>query len=149
MKNNKGFTLVEVLVVIIILGIILTIGYSAVSSSIIASREKTKMLTISSIKEAAEVFAQEIYICDKTSNILTILSTGMGLTSITNCLNAKDALVGGITVPLSILKEYEYITKAKNCDGNIEIYLDCSSDLIENCKKMTNLKVSVEDITCN
>lgn len=149
MKNNKGFTLVEILVVIIILGVILTIGYSAIGSSIAASREKTNKLTIENIKEASAQFAKEIYICDKSSNIITILRTGMGLTSITNCLDAKNALVGGITVPLSILKEYEYITKAKNCDGNIEIYFDCSSDLNEDCKKMTNLKVSVEDLTCN
>lgn len=146
MKNNKGFTLVELLVVIIILGVVLTIGYSAVSSSIGASREKTNKLTIASIKDASLVFAQEIYICDETSNIITILRTGLGLTSIKNCLDAKNALVGGITVPLDILKEYEYITKAENCDGNIEIYFDCAS---EDCKKMTNLKVSVEDITCN
>ncbi|MDD2207796.1 MAG: prepilin-type N-terminal cleavage/methylation domain-containing protein [Bacilli bacterium] len=149
MKNNKGFTLVEVLVVIVILGIILTIGYSAISSSIAASRKKTNELTIANIKDASLVFAQEMYICDDTSNILTILRTGMGLTSIKKCLDAKNALVGGITVPLRILEQYEYITKTKKCDGDIEIYFDCSSDLNEDCKRMTNLKVSVEDITCN
>lgn len=41
MKNNKGFTLIEILAVIIILGILLIIAVPAVSESIMDSRKST------------------------------------------------------------------------------------------------------------
>ncbi|MDD4188424.1 MAG: prepilin-type N-terminal cleavage/methylation domain-containing protein [Bacilli bacterium] len=148
MKNKKGFTLVELLVVIIILGIILTIGYSAVSSSIIESRKKTNELALASIKESAEVLAQEIYICDKASDILSVLRSDLGLTSINNCVDAKNALMSGISVPLDFLKTNEYIIKADNCDGDFIIRFDCINGSGKDCKKMTNLKVFMEGITC-
>lgn len=51
--NKKGFTLAELLAVIVIIAILSTIGYTSVSNSIEKSKEKSFEITKKSIKEAA------------------------------------------------------------------------------------------------
>ncbi|CQR46223.1 hypothetical protein BN1058_00476 [Paraliobacillus sp. PM-2] len=45
LSNNKGFTLIEVLAVLIILGIIIAIAISSVSGNIETSKKKCVLLT--------------------------------------------------------------------------------------------------------
>lgn len=52
MKNNKGFTLVELLAVIVILGVIITIVTLNVGNSLDRSKKKTAMLTAKSFVTA-------------------------------------------------------------------------------------------------
>lgn len=50
-KNNKGFTLIEIIAVIVIIGVIFIIAVPAVSSYILDSRKTTYSTTISSYME--------------------------------------------------------------------------------------------------
>ena len=55
--NKKGFTLVEVLAVILILGLLVTIVYPIVVETINSSKEKAYNSEIEIIKKAAKVYA--------------------------------------------------------------------------------------------
>lgn len=59
MMNNKGFTLVEILVVLVLLGLVVSIaGYSIVGTMNSANDELYNQL-ISNIKDGAEMYYQE------------------------------------------------------------------------------------------
>lgn len=140
MKNNKGFTLVEILAVIVILSFIMIIIYPTVSDVLFGGRTTVNKLALKNIKESAEMFAQDIYICDSTSDILNILKEDLSYTDVTNCKEAKAKLQEGITIEIDVLKRYEYISRADNCEGNINLRL--------NGDKMTNIIVEVDNVTC-
>lgn len=55
--NKKGFTLVELLVVIVILAVIMSIAIPSVTSSIERSKDKQKKAKIELIISAAELYA--------------------------------------------------------------------------------------------
>ncbi len=58
-SNNKGFTLVELVATVVILGLVISIGAFSVTSLIKKSREKNYELLIKNINDAAELFYQE------------------------------------------------------------------------------------------
>lgn len=59
-KNNRlGFTLVELLAVIVLLGIVAGITGYAITNLIKSSKEKDYELLVSEVKDAVEVFYQE------------------------------------------------------------------------------------------
>lgn len=51
MKNNKGFTLIEIIAVVVILGLVLAIAVPAVSSYITSSRKTSYISTVSAYVE--------------------------------------------------------------------------------------------------
>lgn len=59
MKNNKGFTLVELLATLIVLALVMTLGGYSITSIIKNSKEKNCELLISNIKDAAESYYNE------------------------------------------------------------------------------------------
>lgn len=63
--NKKGFTLVELLVVIVILGVIMSIAIPSITSSIERSKDKQKTQIINLIVSAGELYV------DKHKNTVT------------------------------------------------------------------------------
>ena len=59
MKKNKGFTLIELIATIVILGLVATIGSYAISTTIKNSKEKNYELLIANIESAAEMYYQD------------------------------------------------------------------------------------------
>ena len=57
--NRKGYTLIELLAVILIISLIITLSIFGIINAINSSKEKAATLSINSIKEAAETFAAE------------------------------------------------------------------------------------------
>ncbi|EKE29547.1 MAG: hypothetical protein ACD_2C00151G0002 [uncultured bacterium (gcode 4)] len=55
-KNNKAFTLVELIVVIVILAILATIAFLSFSSQSGSARDSTRLSDISSIKKSVEIY---------------------------------------------------------------------------------------------
>ena len=58
-KMKKGFTLVELLAVIVVMGIIATIGYAAVSGVINSSKQSSYELQVKNIEKAVKQWAVE------------------------------------------------------------------------------------------
>ena len=67
MKNNKGFTLIEILAVIIILGILMIIAIPAVSKNISDSRDTTYITTVNKLLDATlnEITGMEYSVSNK------------------------------------------------------------------------------------
>lgn len=57
--NKKGFTLVELLVVIVILGVIMSIAIPSITSSIERSKDKQKKQIIKLIESAGELYVDK------------------------------------------------------------------------------------------
>lgn len=68
--NNKGFTLVELLAVIVILITIMSIAIPTISSSLERSKEKQNKAKIKNIEAAAE-----LYVTDNKNEIFNTLSS--------------------------------------------------------------------------
>lgn len=62
MKNNKGFTLVELLAVIVVLGVIMTIAGSAV----LKQKERANQKEVESIYNSIKAFGPDVYIAEKS-----------------------------------------------------------------------------------
>lgn len=58
-KNNKGFTLVELLVVLVILTVIMAIAIPSITSTLERSKEKEKNSKIKLIESAAEIYVDK------------------------------------------------------------------------------------------
>ena len=57
--NRKGYTLIELLAVILIISLIITLSIFSIIKAINSSKEKATALSENSIKEAAETYATE------------------------------------------------------------------------------------------
>ena len=72
--NNKGFTLVELVATILILGLIMGVGGYTITGLIQNNKEKSYSLLITEIKESLNTYYQECRyvdkVCGKTGNII-------------------------------------------------------------------------------
>lgn len=57
--SNKGFTLIEVLITILIIGVVLGIISYSIISSVNSAKDQSKVLSIKSIKESARTYSNE------------------------------------------------------------------------------------------
>ena len=64
--NRKGFTLVELLAALVILGILVSIGGVAITKTISGSKEKNYKTLVANIKSGVEVYYQECNYGGKT-----------------------------------------------------------------------------------
>lgn len=71
-KNNKGFTLIELIATIVILALVMGISTYSISAIIKNSKEKNYELLINNIKDAAENYYQE---CKYSNNTGITCST--------------------------------------------------------------------------
>ncbi|MDD2409709.1 MAG: prepilin-type N-terminal cleavage/methylation domain-containing protein [Bacilli bacterium] len=135
MKNNKGFTLIEVIVTVSILAIIMIITIPSINNVMKNSKEQISSITKKNIEESAKLFGQEVYMCDRTSDIISVLNKLFNRSNIT-CKEARNILTSsGITVTIGFLKEKEYFSdRSNNCDETGEVLV----------KLQTNEKITVE-----
>ena len=60
-KNRKGFTLIEVLAVVVIIGVIASIAFAVYFNTIDKSKSKSVNLALNNIKSAAELYVKESF----------------------------------------------------------------------------------------
>ena len=114
MKSGKGFTLVELLAVVVILGLIVLISIPAVNKYILNSREESYEIAKKSMISAAKNLMTE---CEGRFN---------GDTELDYCKNYPVPDKGKtLTIPLKDLITLDYIKpiedpgkKGENCDPN-------------------------------
>lgn len=59
--NKKGYTLIELLSIIVVIGIVLTISIVGVNGYMENSKEKSMAISIKNLKESAKIYAKEHY----------------------------------------------------------------------------------------
>ena len=88
-KSNKGFTLVEVLAVIVLISIITTFAFNAYSYVIKNSKDRAVVIGIDNIMSAAEVYSKE----SKDSDWGTFITDGT--TYKFSCVTVQDLINNG------------------------------------------------------
>ena len=113
MKKNKGFTLVELLAVIVILAIIMIIAIPSVLSTLTTARKKTFVEYIDKVYQAAEkkVLSKEM-LGEKTSCVLFDITSDLGID------NTGD--FKGYVIPVKDSGKYKYFITL--WDNNYMVY---------------------------
>ena len=124
MKNRKGFTLVEVLAVILILAIVMIIAIPAIGNALGAGKDKIKEINKKQIKEAVEVLVTEVVSCDVSDK--TYAAFGI---SGSNCSALQNSIVGKtINVSIDNLKNNGYLKDdSANCTGSINVTVNANN----------------------
>ena len=98
--NKKGFTLVELLVVIVILGVIMSIAIPSITSSIERSKDKQKTQIIKLIESAGELYVDKHKNTVKPGQITLDKLIGDGLITaqeMKDPFNEKSTLCGYVS----------------------------------------------------
>ena len=151
-KNKKGFTLIEILSVIILLGIILTVVTTIGLNAFGNSKEKIFEQTKTELEKAAKVVLNDIDICDDDLDT-ELLESDLISDSNVNCSTLKEKARDCINVPIDYLIDHEYITgnnvlEVENTNPNMKFEIcleDKTAECIEDCEyKKTNIKTTSE-----
>lgn len=110
MKNNKGFTLVELIATILVLGIVASIGGIAITKTISSSKQKNYDLLINNIVHASELYYQEC-----------------------KYMNTSSMMCSGENIFISHLVEYGFLKSNSENNDNIVKNPKTNED-ISNCK---------------
>ncbi len=122
--NKKGFTLSEILAVLVILGLIITLITPVVNNVLKDTKGKISDLTKKNLEESAKMFGQEVFLC-QNNNEITNLFSKLGI-NVKNCGEAKIKLENGIDVTIGFLKENDYFSdQSNNCnnEGTINVQI--------------------------
>jgi len=118
--NKKGFTLVELLAVIIILAILIILVYPMVMNVLNRSRTQVTTITRDNVIKAAELFANEVYLC-RAGNVSAELYGIFGMITQAQknsftCVTAAERLTRneGFQVSLDDLHRNGYLSR-HNC----------------------------------
>lgn len=141
LKNKKGFTLVELLAIIVILAIIMVLAAPSMTKQI-AKKEKTDQTILDEkISNAARIYAAKYY-SEKIVNCTTIGSCGIYFTlndlEQDGLINLKDKCSDAMNKNISIVREadgikydYKYINNKGDEALDDVIINDCASSNIE------------------
>lgn len=125
LMNKKGFTLVELLAVIIVLGLVVVIAFPSVIDTIFKSKDKINNINIKQVEDAGKLVGEEILFCEVNSSTIGVINDS----SLTKCTDMQEDLHnGGITLSIDKLKEYKYLSDPNDlCTGKITISADQNS----------------------
>lgn len=122
-KNNKGFTLVEVLAVMVILGILALIAVPAIGGIIENSREDAFRSTAQNIVASAQLafLADDSIFTDETNGSETVSAT---------VLENNDFLEELSNDPWGDAYETDNTVVTRNTDGSYSIYVESAGHLL-------------------
>lgn len=105
MKNIKGFTLTEILAVIIVLSLIMIIAIPVIQNTFLKTKEQISSINKKNIEEAAKIYANEIIYCTPTL--------------IPDCNELKEQLISneGIVIKLAFLVDNNYYANKAKCQA--------------------------------
>lgn len=135
--NRKGFTLIELIATIVILGLVLAISGFTISSLITSSKQKNYDLLIKDIIHASELYYQE---CTYMTNISSDGTVNSGCVSPTN---------GAYSIPISTLVNYGYLEGNKD-EANSKVIINPKNDVVlTNCQILISYSNGVVVVTKN
>ena len=148
MKNKKGFTLIEILAVVAILGILSLIAVPNVLKYLKTSQEQAMIIQENNIADAANLYNEDYCIHpigNRTCEVCTIIKNGTTISY----------------VKLSVLKNLSLIDEVKfknsSCDGVVvwnpeartkKTYLVCGSDYATDSTVVNTVNIDKEYPEC-
>ncbi len=139
--NKKGFTLVELLAVIVILGLVITIvgtkGFGAFDNT----KKAITRQNINAIKESAKVYLTDVIYCDDDIDTDFVNETKLSLNldeSVKNCEDLKTYYNISRTIPFSFLKDNKYISGSDIEDDSLY-----NNDKIEITGRINESKIEI------
>lgn len=120
--NKKGFTLVELLVVVVVLGLIAIVLVPIIQDTLNKSKNKINSINIKQVEDAGKIVAEEILYCDINSNTRCVIANN----NLSKCDEMQDVLYNeGIILNISNMKTYKYLSDPNDlCTGSIIITAD-------------------------
>ena len=112
--NKKGFTLVEILAVLVILSLLLIITIPSIKNALTNGKNKINEINKKQIEDAAKIIVDEVIYCNMTEITKDALAE-------TSCSNAKTNLINGVDIDL---KNLELDDKSSKCSGTINVKID-------------------------
>lgn len=113
--NKKGFTLVEVLAVLVILSLLLILTIPSIRDALTNGKNKINEINKKQIEDAAKIIVDEVIYCNMTE----IAKKALG--DETSCSNAKTKLINGVNIDL---KNLGLDDKSSKCSGTINVKID-------------------------
>lgn len=113
--NKKGFTLVEILAVLVILSLLLILTIPSIKNALTNGKNKINEINKKQIEDAAKIIVDEVIYCNMTE------ITKKALGDKTSCSIAKTKLINGVNIDL---KNLELDDKSSKCSGTINVKID-------------------------
>jgi len=149
--NRKGFTLVEILAVVVVLAMLMILAFPNIVGLIKGSTGGVDKLNRDHITEAARLFGQEIYLCragNIPDGVIEVLGSELGDNF--TCREARQRLAIGVEITLDQLTNNGYMSKHK-CVAVLPIRIEIEGELNpENWIGTETYKITLpEDLKCN
>ena len=115
MKKNSGLTLAELLVIIVVIGLILTLTITSISTVLRQTKKNIKETEMKTVYEAAKSYLNDVVEGDKTFRLSTQDVSGYSfLEGLANCTTSSicettkdgDSYTTILFVPMKTFKEY-------------------------------------------
>lgn len=113
--NKKGFTLVEVLAVLVILSLLLILTIPSIRDALTNGKNKINEINKKQIEDAAKIIVDEVIYCNMTE----IAKKALGDEA--SCSIAKTKLINGVNIDVSKL---DLDDKSSKCSGTINVKID-------------------------
>ena len=144
LKNKKGFTLVELLAVIVVLAIIMVIATQQVNKTIKTSRARSYADSVLSIKKSAKLACAESSLSDIDNYIdksedIKVTPNGNNIVVNTSGSNSKDDKGNDICIPNGKFANLDEAELLKQTSTGVKF---------ENARKNNCYEVTIED-PCN
>ena len=137
--KNKGFTLVELLAVLILLSIIIIIAVPNVLSALTSSKDSLNKIQKKNVEYAAEKLILEVVNCDVPEDVV-VSNIFVAPPAEPSCENMRNFVYDNkVKVTIGGLKEYGYLEDfSAHCEGYVSITTDENSLKIDTDLKDLN-----------
>ena len=117
--SKKGFTLVEVLAVLVILSLLLILTIPSIRDALTNGKNKINEINKKQIEDAAKIIVDEVIYCNMTEIAKDALKDETS--DEISCSIAKTKLINGVNIDL---KHLELDDKSSKCSGTINVKID-------------------------
>ncbi len=117
--NKKGFTLVEVLAVLVILSLLLILTIPSIRDALTNGKNKINEINKKQIEDAAKIIVDEVIYCNMTDIAKDALKDETS--DEISCSIAKTKLINGVNIDL---KHLELDDKSSKCSGTINVKIN-------------------------
>lgn len=130
--NKKGFTIVELLAVVVLLSIIMVLVIPNIRDAFTSGKNKLDDINKKQVEDAAKIIINEVLYCNMSTETKTLFGTN------NNCKDARDILTSdnGLTVDIKNLNLDDF---RKQCEGTITIKID---------KNTYKEEINTDNVTC-